>query len=366
MPGHRDGGPIRTISHMTELLGDTYDFTIACLDRDHGDVTPYPGVRPGTWHTVGKARVWYVTPGGFTESLILELSRDRDLIYLCSFYDDYGRKTLLLKRRGKIRIPVVLAAMGVFSKGALMQHACKKRFFIAASKTMGLFKGLTWSVSSAREVSELRRVIGKDAICVIAEDLPATSVPGVNKAKYKQSIAEDQTLKIVFLSRISPKKNLLGAINALQEVRHAFTFTIYGPIEDERYWRRCRDQLKHAAFLWSYQGDVPPGQVQEVFSSYDVFLFPTMGENYGHVIFEALSVGCIPIISDRTPWEEIQQKSAGFTLPLGDMKVFGQKIDEIIAMPQEARTAMAEAGVEIAKACVERNKAHTGYREVFG
>ena len=104
----------------------------------------------------------------------------------------------------------------------------------------------------------------------------------------------------------------------------------------------------------------------EVFSSYDVFLFPTMGENYGHVIFEALSVGCIPIISDRTPWEEIQQKSAGFTLPLGEMKVFGQKIDEIIAMPQEARTAMAEAGVEIAKACVERNKAHTGYREVFG
>ena len=53
-------------------------------------------------------------------------------------------------------------------------------------------------------------------------------------------------------------------------------------------------------------------------------------------------------------------------MPLGDMKVFGQKIDEIIAMPQEARTAMAEAGVEIAKACVERNKAHTGYREVFG
>ena len=30
-------------------------------------------------------------------------------------------------------------------------------------------------------------------------------------------------------------------------------------------------------------------------------------KNYGHVIFEALAGGCIPIISDQTPWNDIEK-----------------------------------------------------------
>ena len=52
-------------------------------------------------------------------------------------------------------------------------------------------------------------------------------------------------------------------------------------------------------------------KVIETFSKYDVFLFPTKGENYGHVIFEALAGGCIPIISDQTPWNDIEQAGCG-------------------------------------------------------
>lgn len=37
-------------------------------------------------------------------------------------------------------------------------------------------------------------------------------------------------------------------------------------------------------------------EVVETFSQYDVFLFPTKGENYGHVIFEALAGGCMTSI----------------------------------------------------------------------
>ena len=359
LPGHKDGGPIRSISHMIEMLGDEYEFFIACLDRDHGDVTPYPGIRTGEWQQTGKAKVFYIAPYGFTEGLIRKLSEDKDLIYLCGFYDDYGWKTLLLKRRGMIQTPLVLASMGTLSAGALAQHGWRKHCFIAACKAAGLFNGLTWSVSSELEADELRRVIGRNARYVIAEDLPGIRVPGIKKIKAAAN-------KIVFLSRISPKKNLLGAIEALQEVKHVFNFTICGPCEDERYWHRCRERLKQSSFQWSYSGDVPPEQVQEVLSEHDIFLFPTLGENYGHVIFEALSVGCIPVISDRTPWKEIENRHAGYVLPLNDIGEFGRKINEIIELPMEPRRAMAEAGVEIARACVERNKAHTGYREIFG
>ena len=87
---------------------------------------------------MGKAKVWYVSPGGFTNELILEASNEMDLIYLCSFYDEYGYKTLLLKRRGKINCPVVVASMGVFSKEALAQKSLKKKVFIAVCKQLHL------------------------------------------------------------------------------------------------------------------------------------------------------------------------------------------------------------------------------------
>ena len=88
LPGHRDGGPLRTMANVTEALGDEYEFFIGCLDRDHGDTQAYPGIRRDAWNQVGKARVWYVAPGGFTNELLLMLAEGKDLIYLCGFYED--------------------------------------------------------------------------------------------------------------------------------------------------------------------------------------------------------------------------------------------------------------------------------------
>ena len=358
LPGYRDGGPVRTIENLTEVLGNEYDFHIACMDRDHGDVVPYPNIKPGTWQQTGMAKVWYTAPGGFTSKQILKLSEGMDLIYLCSFYDNYGYRTLLLRRRGLLKIPVVLAAMGVFSEGAMAQKSWKKLLFLYGCRMTGLFHGITWSVSSMKEADDLKRCIGRKAEYVIAEDLPRNRIPGFS--------GSGAARRIVFLSRISPKKNLLGAIGILQEVKGRFTFDIYGPCEDRRYWEVCRHQLEKSEICWNYHGDVPAEKVQDVLAGYDIFLFPTLGENYGHVIFEALSVGCIPVISDRTPWMEISRDHAGYELPLKNTQLFSGKIDEILSMSPEDRKEMAEAGVRIAHACVEKNKRYTGYRKIFG
>ena len=98
LPGYKDGGPLRTFINLTETLGDEYEFYIGCLDRDHGDKVPYSNIKRDTWNQVGKAKVWYVAPGGFTNELILKLVMGKDRIYLSSFYGDYGYKTLLYPR----------------------------------------------------------------------------------------------------------------------------------------------------------------------------------------------------------------------------------------------------------------------------
>lgn len=91
-----------------------------------------------------------------------------------------------------------------------------------------------------------------------------------------------------------------------------------------------------------------------------------MGENYGHVIFEALSVGCIPIISDQTPWGEIQENHAGFIYSLNKVDDFSRAIDKVAKMNPEDREKMAKNAVQIAKDKMNKNCRETGYRKIFG
>lgn len=365
LPGYKDGGPIRTIINLTDALGEEYEFRIVCLDRDHGDTEPYPNVKTGQWNQVGKAKVWYVKPGGFTFSLIKKLAKDADLIYSCGFYDAYGYKTLLLNSLGLLHgKPVVIASMGTFSEGALSHKSLKKKLFISGCKWLGLFREIKWSVTSELELADVQKNIGSKAECIIAEDMPRTTVPGIASEK-----TAGKGIKIAFLSRICPNKNLLGAIRALEQVRREVEFTIYGPGEDVTYWDTCKSGLEKLPghIRWNYGGDVPAEAVQEKLRQHDVFLFPTKGENYGHVIFEAMSVGCIPVISDQTPWGIIAEQKAGYVLPLSDeMTAFADAIDQLIEMEVHQRMRMSERAVQIAKEKVEQSREETGYRIIFG
>ncbi len=81
--------------------------------------------------------------------------------------------------------------------------------------------------------------------------------------------------------------------------------TIYGPSEDVAYWQECLDliDILPSNIAVEYCGEIMPAQVSGVFAEHDVFVFPTRGENFGHVIFEALNAGTPVIVSDQTPWE---------------------------------------------------------------
>lgn len=365
LPGHKDGGPLRTIINVTDALGDDYEFYIGCLDRDHGDTEAYSNIVYNEWNIVGKARVWYVKPGCFSFKLIKKLSSSVDLIYLCGFYNDYAYKTLILNHMNKLKgIPVVVAAMGTFSDGALSNKTLKKKTFINVCKKLGLFRKIKWSVTSTLELSDVKKNIGKKAECIIAEDLPRTNIPGINPDKI-----DDGILKVVFLSRICAHKNLLGAIKCLNGLTYNVKFTIYGPIEDTEYWKKCKIELQKLPdnILWRYDGDVPSENVQEKLQEQDVFLLPTMGENYGHVIFEALSVGCIPVISDRTPWKIIADQSAGFVLPVTeDMIAFKNTLVMLSKMQFLQRQQLSEQAVRIAKDKVEQSRRDAGYKKIFG
>ena len=56
-----------------------------------------------------------------------------------------------------------------------------------------------------------------------------------------------------------------------------------------------------------------------IFLKNDLFVFPTLGENFGHVIFESLEASTPVLVSDQTPWKSNYKRGLQ-TLPLDEDK----------------------------------------------
>ena len=94
--------------------------------------------------------------------------------------------------------------------------------------------------------------------------------------------------------------------------------TPYGRIVDNSYWDRCKKSLEKLPknIKASFLGELKKDEVTVTFSKYDLFFFPTGGENYGHVIAESLSVGTPVLISKNTPWFNLESQHLGWDIDL--------------------------------------------------
>ena len=360
LPGYKDGGPLRTLVNICDCLGKEYRLKIITNDRDHGDKAPYPNIEYDKPNTVGDAEVWYLKPRGFTFSTIRKLTADADVVYCFGPYDDYAYKSMILKRLGKRKKPLVIASMGVFSESAIKIKSVKKKLFLSICSLFGLFKKVVWSVTSELEEQDVKRHVGKNAVCYIAEDLPRAVPCYVEKKPHSK-------LRGIFLSRICKMKNLFYALEILQGVKAEIEFDIYGVIEDKSCWELCKKQVEQlpSNVKCVYKGEAKPETVIELFGEYDFFLFPTLGENYGHVIFEALAGGCLPIISDQTPWLNLEEQGIGKILPLQDKQAFVSSIEELCILSQEELLIRQRKAYAYAMEKHEQSIKNTGYRKVF-
>ena len=363
LPGYKDGGPVRSIKNLTDYLGDEYCFKILTCDRDHGDIEPYPNIQVFDWNRVGKADVYYVPPKGFTFKVILKLIEQVDLVYVCGCFNDYAINTLILNRFGRIKKPVVIAAMGLFSPREFRLKYRKKKLFTMVFNIFGVFKNIYWSATSEMEINEIKQQVwAKDNQFLIAEDLPrkVDSTP-IYKRK---NVGE---LRVVWISRIAPKKNLIGAIEILRRVKSKVELSIYGPIHVDEYWEDCKKQLKQlpSNISWKYEGNIDSEKVVDVLKEYHVFLFPTLGENYGHVIQEALSAGCACLLSDQTPWKNIEEYGVGFVFKVNEIDEFVSAIENYAEMSELDMQSISDHAVFYAKK-YSNDKIHdTGYRKIF-
>jgi glycosyltransferase involved in cell wall biosynthesis len=331
IPGFRGGGPIRTVSNMVDKIGCHFDFHIVTADRDLGDAVAYKAVEKNRWNSVGSAQVFYVEPGlrGIWKIALLLKQHRFDVLYLNSFFSfQFSIMAMLVTLVLRPNIPIILGPRGEFSAGALMLKALKKRIFIAFSKMSSLYGNVIWHASTRYEAEDIRHLMGGEVMVRTAIDLVMTDINILPVPR-----TSGGQLQIVFVSRISPKKNLLGVLSMLLRVREQVRIDVYGPAEDEDYWAECQNAaaVLPVNVVFKYCGILEPLEVSPTLAKYDLFLFPTLGENYGHVIAEALCAGLPILISDTTPWRNLEQMKLGWDIPLDQPDRFVACIEECSA-----------------------------------
>ena len=123
-------------------------------------------------------------------------------------------------------------------------------------------------------------------------------------------------------------------MNILEQLDLEAHYDIYGPVEDEAYWERCQEIIRRLPpnIRVSYGGVLSHDEVFSTLARYHLFFLPTTGENFGHVIWEALSAGCLLLISDRTPWRNLQALEVGWDVSLDDAPRFKALIERVAGM----------------------------------
>ena len=325
-PGKKFGGPPVSVDNFCSLFKDEYDCFIVTSNHDMDNNKVYQNITSG-WNDRGNCKVLYLSDKEYQykkfEEVIKEIAPD--IIYLQDLFQYCVIPCLRLAQ--KYNISVMLAPRGELCAGAFKKKY-KKIPYIAFLRAFNLLQNVHFQSTSDEESKAIKKYLGINSERIHF----LTNIPSIPVKQYTHECKKEGEGKFVFISRIHPKKNLISAIDYMKNVRGNVVFDIYGPIEDKEYWKQCVQRISElpSNVKVRYCGVLSHEKIHETFSCYNAFLFPTLSENFGHVIAEALMVGCPVIISDQTPWTDVNSIEGGWSIELGKPEEFVKAIQTIV------------------------------------
>lgn len=365
LPGYKSGGPVRSVDALVSQLPADFHFWLVTRNRDHTETRAYTSVRTNNWNNVGRAKVFYLSRHSENVFRVAHLVNEiaPDLIYANSLFSRLTIRYLLARRLGLVpRTPFLLAPRGELSPAALRIKHYKKRPFLHLAHVAGLLDDTLWQASTPLERDEMRIALGDKSVVWVSRNITVAcdlTRPLQDTSTSSRPSKQPGKASFVFVSRISRKKNLLSAIHYMSQLHGDITFDIIGPVDDNAYWSKCEAAiaLLPPNIRTVAHGPIAHNLIAEAFSKHDFFVFPTLGENFGHVIYESLASGCPVILSDTTPWNDFAQQGCGFNVPLSDPARWVSTLQLCVGMGEADHAAFTQNARAAALLLADRDEA---------
>jgi glycosyltransferase involved in cell wall biosynthesis len=357
LPGFRGGGPVTSIANLSNMLNSDFEMLVCTPNHDFGDDEVYSEVVSDKITTYKNHRVIYLSDMSMASIKKVIEDFKPDILYLNSFFSKLTQKVIFLNLRLKKK--VVVAPRGELQENALAIKSLKKSIYLHFYKLFKLYEDIYFHSTDEIETKQIKNLFTTEKITQLPNAVFIEKFPPLSKQK--------DELKIIFISRISRKKNLTYALKVLLDVECEVSFDIYGPKEDMEYWQESSEIIKQLPtnIKVSYKGSLKPDEITKTLRKYHLFFFPTLSENFGHVIVEAMQCGLIPLISDQTPWRGLENVDAGWDINLKNKERFIFAIKETYTLNEEEFTNKSLAIIEYINKKLDMKKLKAGYVDFF-
>ena len=365
LPGTKAGGPVRSVYSLMNLLKNDFDFYLVTTNHDLGSPDCYEKVAPNTWREHDGIHYYYFSDSELNDHHLLKLLNDLgpDLVYLNSFWSyHFSIGPVRAKSKGQLKAPVLLAPRGMLGKGALGLKSYKKQAYLLVTRIMGWYKAVAFHATQEHEKKDILAKFPSAGIHV---------APNINSSAVVENKSHKLPgqLKLFFLSRVDRVKNLHMALEVLQSVPAGchVAYDIFGNLENKEYWSQCQELIKKlpAHITVAYKGELPFHEVQQTICHYHFLFLPTLNENFGHSIVESLLCGCPAIISDQTPWTDLEAHHAGYAIPLAEKQRFADAIARSAALDQEQFSRQSNAAIEYIRKKIDLQAIHARYKTLL-
>ncbi len=368
-PGYKAGGPIRSMSNMIGHLSDRYEFYVVTRNTDFLETKAYLDLEYNKWIKLSEnEHVYYISEEKLSIENIKKLIKTTpfDIAYINGVYSFYF-SILPLFYLNKIKnCQFIVAPRGMFSIQTFKAKALKKRTGILIARFFGIYKKAIFHVTSTTEKTDIENLkINPKSIYLVSNLPPILKEQSSNHIEKKEG-----ELKLVSIARISNEKNTLFALQCLQNFKYkgSILFDIFGSIYQKEYWDECLEVISKLPgnIKVNYLKEINNNQVQRIFQNYHFLFMPSLGENFGHSILESFIAGCPVIISNKTPWRNLEEKGLGWDLDLNHPETFANCIQNSIDLNENEYRKLSKKCKEFSNLIVDNQEIKNKYHQLFG
>ena len=292
-----------------------------------------------------------------------------DLAHLHTPWDLGNIQLRPILRRAEV--PYIVTVHGMLDDWCMNVGRLKKTAFLWAMGKQLFDQATTVHLTAEAEFEQASRYVpisDRKAVQPCAIDLSAyDSLPGPEPALKAFPAIDPDKLKVLFLSRIHPKKGielLLQAGALLKEQGLPIQLLIAGP-GDPKYVQTLKELMsklglnEETEFLGMVHGEVK----SSLFEIADAFVLPTYQENFGLVIAEAMACGT-PVVTTRGTdiWQEIS--SGGAKIAELNPESIAEKIRELFADMDQCRE-IGQQGYHFVRNWLGPENVTSGYEEMY-
>ncbi len=369
LPGFKAGGPVQSLANLIIALQDEYQFFVITSAYDLGAVVPYATIQTNQWNSLligdNKIQTWYADSKiNYTAYAEIIKSIETDFVFFnCMYSYRFFLYPLLNKKKlFKGHTKFIISPRGILRPGSLAVKSGKKKVYLFLLKQIMLLRNCSWHATGMEEVKAIQKYFGRKVSIYNLSNIPKVPLITIQRTNKKEKV-----LKLVHLSLIAPVKNIKTLIQVLVECKQCILLDIYGPVKDENYWQDCKQALLllPANITVVYKGDLQPNNVQQTLQEYDSLISLTAGENFGHALFESLSVGRPIITSYFTPWNNLEEKHAGWNVDINNKDSISNLLEELAAKTNEEWQLYCNAAHELAVGYFEEQNFKESYQKLF-